>query len=120
MKLTKDVLDNIILHGGATLTYYRSLNEFADLSRALNKGYAVSVAGGIVLSMTLDADTLIDKIIDFAKKDNTAFIGLWVDNGSLYLDNTLVVYDKDLAIKLAKENKQLAIYDFATSSTIPI
>jgi hypothetical protein len=120
MNLTKDVLDTIIKNGGGTFTYYRSLNEFADLGKALTKGYAVSVRGGIELSLELDADTIINKIIDFAKKDDTMFLGLWVNNGTLYIDSTMVVYNKDVALRVAKEHNQLAIYDFSTSTSLNV
>lgn len=45
-----------------------------------------------------------------AKKLN-AFVGFWVDNNKIYLDLSINVSNKKEALKIAKINNQLAIFD---------
>lgn len=48
---------------------------------------------------------------------NAYYIGWWVDNGILYLDITAHTNDKQTAIELAKQHKQLAIYNIELKAT---
>lgn len=47
-------------------------------------------------------------------------IGGWAHEGYVYLDVSVVVKDKEAAIKLGKENEQLAIYDLNKKEEIRI
>lgn len=48
----------------------------------------------------------------------TEFIGLWLDNGIIYIDISRVIQSKENALKLAKEQNQKAIYDLKNKKTI--
>ncbi len=54
--------------------------------------------------------------------ERNCYIGGWRNpkNSKYYYDATVVVEDYDEAIRLAKENKQLAIYNYTTGETITI
>lgn len=51
-------------------------------------------------------------------KKLSAFVGFWIDDGKIYLDISVNVGDKKEALRIAKENKQLAIYDCSDMETI--
>lgn len=48
-------------------------------------------------------------------------LGTWFnpDDGNTYLDVAITVSDKETALRIARENKQLAIFDLRTYTTIP-
>ena len=49
-----------------------------------------------------------------------AYIGAWIDNGVLYLDISKHVKSKRKALKLARKNYQLAIYDIKKGKSVYI
>ncbi len=55
---------------------------------------------------------------DIKKEGN--FLGGWIDKGKLYVDISKVVKDKDDAINLAREAKQLAVFDLGKGQTIEV
>jgi hypothetical protein len=48
----------------------------------------------------------------------TEFIGLWLDNGIIYIDISRVIQSKENALKLAKEQNQRAIFDIKNNKVI--
>jgi hypothetical protein len=48
----------------------------------------------------------------------TEFIGLWLDNGIIYIDISRVIQSKEKALKLAKEQNQRAIFDIKNNKVI--
>lgn len=46
------------------------------------------------------------------------FLGAWIEGNSVYLDVSTFVYSKQKAIKMAKDNNQLAIFDLVNLQTI--
>jgi hypothetical protein len=48
----------------------------------------------------------------------TEFIGLWLDNGIIYIDISRVIQNKEKALKLAKEQNQRAIFDIKNNKVI--
>jgi hypothetical protein len=46
------------------------------------------------------------------------FLGIWVEDGNAYLDVSTKVKLKAEAIKMAKDNNQLAIFDLYKSETV--
>lgn len=48
-------------------------------------------------------------------------LGGWRDpaDGRIYLDVSILVEDRDEALRLARENDELAIFDFSTGESIP-
>ena len=46
-------------------------------------------------------------------------LGIWIDNGKAYIDRSERITNKRLAIKVGKQRKQLAIYNWKTGDCIP-
>lgn len=61
----------------------------------------------------------LKRVIRAAQKNST-YIGGWKneEDGKFYYDVTIIVQDEKEAIKIAKEQKQLAIFDLETLKTI--
>lgn len=104
MRLDNETIAMIRREGGATLT--------SDLQNAnLNKGYMVSLKGYETVVDLTQADT-----VDLTELVNTvtglgAYLGAWIHGDNLYLDASINLDNKREAIKLAKKNDQLAIFD---------
>jgi len=96
---------------GATLT---SAGSFAVLKR----GYMVSLKGTETQTTLKDfSKSLLKQYIKLATKRD-AFIGLWLDNGVLYVDISVNVMKRETALSMAKLNNQLAIYDVINNVSI--
>ena len=90
-----------------------SFNEYSD-------GYMVSLEG-TERKICLHGNTVIGviyKIIEFFVTHKT--VNTWLDNKILYLDVSVNVANLDEALELAKENKQLAIYDCKAGKVIEL
>ena len=111
-KQLKIIKNYISKHEGATLT--ANGLGFALLKR----GYMVSLQGSETQTTLekLDKRT-IEKYQKIASERN-AFIGLWLDNGILYVDISINVMQSASALNIAKLNNQLAIYDLKNSQSI--
>lgn len=70
-------------------------------------------------------------IFDLSDNDNIAkhilahwltyaqnYLGLWVNEGKIYIDVAAVLHDKEYAIGLGKAHNQIAIFDLANMATI--
>lgn len=86
-------------------------------------GYMVSFRG---FEQMLNNPTILD-VVDYVQENAeylyaipNAFVGGWLDfqTGKYYLDISENVQDKEMALKLAKERKQLAIFDLSTFESI--
>lgn len=106
-ELVKAINDN----GGATLT-----SDFK--SAAFNGGYMVSLENyEFKTSIELLSSELLEEYRMIAMKNN-AYIGFWLDNNDLYVDLSINIDDLNEAIKIAQENKQLAIYNCMKGESI--
>ncbi len=106
-ELVKAINDN----GGATLT-----SNFK--SAAFNSGYMVSLQDyEFKTSIELLSSELLEEYRMIANENN-AYIGFWLDNNDLYVDLSINIDDINEAIKIAQENKQLAIYNCMKGESI--
>lgn len=110
--IAKHVMEN----GGATIK--------SDLTIAnYTTGYGVG-AGNISTTEYKNIKGLIIAIAygyeEFIKENlpKQAHFGLWIDNGKLYIDKSMVIVEKGNAMEIAKQNNELAIWDFATNESI--
>lgn len=98
-------------NNGATLT---SAGGFAVLKR----GFMVSLKGS---ETKTTADGLTKRLLKQYTKlasERGAFIGLWLDGDTLYVDVSVNVAKRETALTLAKQNEQLAIYDVLNNTSI--
>lgn len=110
------VLDN----GGATLVPYSY--RPADMT----DGYMVSLAGREAVyqlsgdeatdfRLITDATTQYVERHDFQPRQ---FVGLWTDDGRLYVDTSVHVASRAEAVQLAQDNHQLALWDIAAQAEV--
>ena len=117
--MTENQLKTIILRGGANLN--KSL-EVVNVS----KGYLVSVPSKFAKVLTIDTDyaTMLKAMQDMSTEINVdglgAYVGLWVDEGKLYIDLSINFNDRQVALNIAREFKQKAIYDVALDKSIKV
>lgn len=109
---TSNIIKQVDKNGGATLTSNLNNNR-------LKGGYMVSLRGYERRYKKMGACFMkaLDKYKALAKSLN-AYVGLWVDNGLVYLDLSINVKDKERAIRKGIDNKQLAIYNIGDRSYI--
>lgn len=99
-------------YGGITLNHNGKVAK-------LNSGFSVSkkqyekVYNSIE---SLDLETLnnyllLARKINKANKTYKVWVGLWIDNNKLYLDISMNIENKGIAIQVARQEKQLAIFD---------
>ena len=107
----KQIKQAIKDNGGATLT--------SDLNEAtLKNGYMVSLKDHeLKISIEALSNELLKDYQQIAKHHG-AYVGLWLDNNDLYLDISINIKDHQQALKLAHDNKQLAIYHIEKGVTV--
>lgn len=110
---TLDLFQKLKENKGLTVT--KDLREFT------RSGYAVALPDKEtkILESDLDLSKFTSLLNDYSKQlaDNQN-IGLWIDQNIVYFDISEVIADKDQALKIAKERKQLAIFDFNSLESI--
>lgn len=110
------MLDEIIKKGGATLT--------ATLDNAsLKYNYMVSLYGYEATFKVDDTEGLKEGLKAYQKKASgkkDLYIGLWVNDGLVYLDLSINICKKRDALRIGKQNKQKAIYDVKNNKDIKI
>ena len=107
----QELLQAITANGGATLT--------SDLKEAtLKSGYMVSLEDHELKTSIELLDSSLLKEYQTIAKGNNAYIGFWLDNDDLYVDISINIDNINEAIKTAKANKQLAIYNCSKGETI--
>lgn len=104
-------------HGGFT---YQPLDDTSP-----KNGFAVAAFPGA--EKILDADKItpsdiFDYLTTHADKftDHRVHVGGWTDQGKVYLDLSMVVQNKDEAIKLGVKHNQLAVFDLGKMETITV
>ena len=90
---------------------------------ALMEGYVV---GGEVKALTIDNSnprwwkiTMIERWLD-KLPIGQRLVGSWVDGNTLYVDAVRIVKDEAVAINLAKQRGEVAIYDVRNQHSIYI
>lgn len=115
MNNLKEIILKSIKQGGATLDkYYKPLNQ--------KTGYMVSLANHeTTFTINTDINIIINKVQEYQKlikQKQHHFIGLWVDDNTIYLDISKHFQDKQNAVNFGIDNDQLAIYDLKNDKSI--
>ena len=82
-------------------------------------GYMVSIMGREKI-----VDELTDEVVRQYLQDNfihitpTTYFGAWFNDGKWYLDVSMNIQDRDIAIGIAQKNEQLAIWDCSSYSNV--
>lgn len=112
MKKNNIDIKKIIVEGGATLNKYGE--DFIS-----NEGFMVSVFGAEF--KTTDEGKAKNKIREYLEKIQTEeglFVGVWVDEGEVYIDLSIHIMDYNEALEVARNNKQKAIFDLKNKTSI--
>lgn len=109
--MTIKELKNIIKNGGATLN---SKGESVNY----NRGYQVSKKDCYTLTIKNIKKilTAVNSLLNSIKSGE--FVGLWVDNGLIYIDVSERVERLSVAIIKGVERKQKSIFDWCLSRCI--
>ncbi len=80
--------------------------------QSLKSGFMVSLSGfeKIYNDIKFIDLKMVKSYLKIAKKKN-AFVGFWVNNNKIYIDLSINVNEKEEALKIAKKNNQIAIFD---------
>ena len=109
--MKKQTLFNIIKKGGATLNYKGRQVSYAT-------GYQVSLKDLYIIDLK-NIDKILEAInSELAKIKKNACLGLWVDEGKMYIDLSARVELFPLAYRLGVKNSQLSIFDWSTKKCI--
>lgn len=105
----KELKEELKKSGGLTLS--------ADYTKATEKnGFYVSKIGYEKIINIEDLESYIKMYSKMLLKNE--YIGLWIDNGLLYIDITKHYKNKKEALKIGIKNKQKAIFDIANKKDI--
>ena len=85
----------------------------------IKEGFAVSVAE---TQNSFGSSGLAKVIVYVSRHPEINAFGGWYnkENNQFYFDATIICKDRETAVKIAKENKQLAIYDLNTGTEIDL
>lgn len=110
-QLINQIFKSTMQNGGASY----NLNGHSP-----SKGFMVATLGNEKKISLKDFNKKILKsYIKAHKKDlKDAFIGTWIDNDIVYLDISKKEKSKNKALEIAKQNKQLAIFNLSNFESI--
>ena len=101
-------------HGGGTFeagTYLPFAPEY---------GFAVALGGVKMAAQDATIEALARWLPRVANEWNTSFVGTWLRDNILHVDAVVYIRDLTFALQVAREHRQLAIYDFATKASITL
>ena len=109
--IKQKTLMNILKNKGATLNY-------KGVAKNYKKGYQVSFQDLHIIN--------INNINELLEKINTAlnnatkcdFVGIWVDDGLVYIDYSKRFLNLENAIEYGTAKKQISIFDWANKNCI--
>lgn len=119
-----NLLQGIALHNGATV------DVFTGAAVDLAAGYVVSIDGyGWQDDRYSDTADVVQQYVNHAPEwiedigaANPVYVGAWIDGhtGTLHLDLSAVFTGLELALTVAREQRQLAIWDVAAECEIRV
>ena len=112
--LNDKMIKEMIKNGGATLdTNYNNFNA--------SIGFMVSIKGHEKKVDINDIENIkkeITKKMELVKTKKGYYVGLWVENDILFIDISKHIINYNRALEVARNNKQLAIYDLKNDVSI--
>lgn len=113
-KFTKELYKKMINNKGLTIN--RHMEELS-----YKNGYMVSIYGYEKQLKNFSFEEVKKVVSEYQKIVKGAlYIGFWIDNNTIYVDISKYVFHKSQALKLGKQNKQIAIYDLEKKESIVI
>lgn len=107
-KLIKDIMQSIKKEDGYT-------------HKKHDVGYMVSLKGyERKVSLEKSANEIEKEIENYIKENTLELLGIWIESGYIYLDQSINIESKNDALQFGKKNEQLAIFDINNMKTINI
>ncbi len=111
------IVDALKDNGGITI------NEDYDRVMFI-KGYQVSIDDMVKIPMSAVSTIVLAILLETVHKElertQREHIGLWVDNGTLYIDLSIRVLDLYDAMRIGAHYNQKAIYDWANCKSLEL
>ncbi len=114
MKYEKIIKETLKNNGG-------SFNVSKKKIKSPLKGYMCSIKDILIIDKKDFNVKLLKSLVkkEFELlKENENFLGTWVDEGKVYIDISANFTDKEKALQVAEENKQIAIFDLQKMKSI--
>ena len=83
-------------------------------------GYEIKVDTEVNELLLYQIQRFVDKNYDLVQYSKALFFGIWEDKGIYYLDISEQIADRDVAIRVAKLNNQIAYYDVKAKKSIKV
>jgi hypothetical protein len=118
--LTNTLFSTLKSNGGFTF----HVNS-GDEPHAGEHKFAVAYSKKTERTFPLDTFTPTDLVNYIADNEESlaladVYLGAWIDNGTVYLDCSVITDNERDALIIADENDQLAIFSFETMQSIPV
>ena len=84
---------------------------------AYRNGYQVSKKDLAIIPVYKVRKSILLEILNTLK--DTECLGMWIDNGKMYIDCSERIGNKRMALKVGKARNQLSIYNWKTGDCIP-
>jgi hypothetical protein len=111
-KITKTTVNSIIRNGGATINRH-------GVRVSMRTGYQVSKCDLYIIPVEqLDKYILISAMQQLTSKSE--YVGVWIDNGSAYIDISCRIATKHKAMQAGRELNQLSILRWADMECLAV
>jgi hypothetical protein len=116
----------VLKNGGATIQLgYSSYDSNCQALYFITEknGYAVSIKGAekIVNDLTIETiNNYINSNYEILTNGHGYFLGIWIHNGKIYLDITMIFSSIYNAIDSANMNNQIEYYDFKLGKSVKL
>lgn len=104
-------LKQVKINGGLTVS---PNGEVANFKR----GYQVSIKDIVVIPLYKARKAQLLNIL--ATIDKETYLGLWISQNKLYIDCSIYLSNKKDAVKLGKQNNQIAIFNWKTCGDVTL
>lgn len=111
--ITKATIKSIIRNGGATFDYNGN-------RVTMKSGYQVSTEDLMTIEVRCMGKELIKRLIANRLSKRGEYLGLWIDNGWLYIDISRRVATKKQAMAMGRELNQLTILRWADMECLAV
>jgi len=121
--MSKSIYQHVMEHGGITI------EPSTRTPIKPSEGYFVSLEGHEKRFSIIEDEYIfqayLDRHIDRARHYErttgvNAYVGLWLNDGEIFFDVSLLIKDYPTALEFGNLNNQLAIFDIANNSVITL
>ena len=100
----RKLIDLTLKNGGVSFNH--GLNPLK-----INKGFTVSIENNLTTDNLLEVEKALNRLSQKRVCHVGCFFGLWIRDKLIYLDSNINLPNKELALEIANDRKEIAIYD---------